>query len=94
MMIVFDKEVKEILTELKKADGYLDCENVILTNLKKHAANGVSIAELDGYLKNLLEYVEDKTVINKGTEDYTNLIYAGGFLRTITSTPYWHSWIK
>lgn len=93
-MMVFENETKDILYDLNNANGYLDCENVIIYNLKKHVINGVPIPDIDNYLKKLLTYMQDKTVINKGNKEWINYQYAAGFLNTIVSTPNWHSWIK
>ena len=93
-MINFEFEVKEIIVDLKRSDGYLDCENIITHNIKKQVSNGIAVHNIESYLKKLNKYFEDKTVINKGNADCVNYGYAAGFLITIIATPYWHSWIK
>ena len=93
-MINFEFEVKEFIVALKQANGYLDCENIVIHNIKKHVSNGITATNIESYLKNLREYFEDKTVINKGNADCVNYRYAAAFLNTIIATPYWHSWIK
>jgi hypothetical protein len=90
--IIFEEETRAITMELQNANGYLDCENIILNNLRKHDANKVSIVVIESYLKRLLAYLEDKTIINKGNSDCENYGYAAGFLRSITETPYWDRW--
>jgi len=94
MKINYDYEVNELTGDLKLADGYLDCETIVLANIKKHYANGISIPVIESYLKKLQIYFEDKIVINKGNADAVNYKYAAGFLNTINATPSWHSWIK
>lgn len=94
MKINYDYEVSELTSDLKLADGYLDCETIVLANIKKHYANGISIPVIESYLKKLQIYFEDKMVINKGNADAVKYKYAAGFLNTINTTPYWHSWIK
>lgn len=94
MIIDFDNETKEIISDLKLADGYLDCEKVIIYNIKKHLANGFPVSVIEGYLKKLMQYFEDLIVTNKNSADCTNYRYAVGFVNTLISTPYWHSWIK
>jgi len=93
-MINFDFETKEIIAALKLAEGYLDCENIITSNMKKHVVNDIEVNVIEGYLKKLQKYFEDKTVINRGNNDCVNYTYAAGFLNTINATPYWHSWNK
>ncbi len=87
--VVFDKETKAMLIELKNANGYLDCENIILKNLRKHDNNRLPIIAVESYLRKLLKYIEDKAVINKGNADCENYTYAAGFLRSIIGTPQW-----
>lgn len=91
--IIFEEEASIITKELQHANGYLDCENIILTNLRKHDSNKISILVIESYLKKLLAYLEDKSIINKGNSDGENYTYAAGFLRSITETPYWDRWI-
>lgn len=94
MKLDFEYEVSELTGELKEADGYLDCEVIILANIKKQVDKNISIIFIEGYIKRLYKYFEDKAVINKGSNDCVNYKYASGFLNTIISTPYWHNWIK
>lgn len=90
----FENEVIELTSELKKADGYLQCEAIILANMQKQADKNNSITFIVSCLKRLQKYFEDKAVINKGNVDCVNYKYAVGFLNTVIATPYWHSWIR
>lgn len=94
MKIDFEIEISTLTPELKGADGYLNCEHVIVTNIKKHVRKGVAIPVIETYLKKLLVFFEDKMLINKGHTDSVNFRYAAGFLNSVISTPYWHSWMK
>lgn len=94
MKLIFDDEVNELNGELKLADGYLECEAIILANIKKHVDKNIPTVFIEGYLKRLHKYFEDKEVINRGNKHCVNYKYAGGFLHTIISTPYWHSWVS
>lgn len=94
MKIDFDKEIIELTNDLKFADSYLECETIVLENIKKNIAKGISIPVIESYLKKLQIYFEDKMVINKGNTVAVNYKYASGFLNTINTTPYWHSWIR
>ena len=93
-LIIFDNETKEINIDLKKADGYMDCERIIIHNLKKHVGNKVSTFDLEAYPKKMLRYIEDKEIINRGNGICINYKYAVGFIKTIIDTPSWHSWLK
>ena len=94
MKIDFDYEVSELTRYLKSADGYLDCEKIVLANTKRQLYNRIAIHTIESYLKELQKYFEDKSVVNKGNEESVNYKYAAGFLNTINNTPYWHSWGK
>jgi len=94
MKIDFDVEASELTSELKSADGYLDCEEIILSNIKKHIAREIPTQDIQSYLKKLQIFFEDKMVINKGSEVAVNYKYGAGFLNTINITPYWHGWMN
>lgn len=93
MAIEFEKEAKEITANLKLADGYLDCEKIIIRNIKKLLLNTHPVSEIEGYLKKLLHYFEELIVKHKDTADCTNYRYTVGFLDTVLRFPYWYSWI-
>jgi len=86
--IAFDDETSVMIKQLKNANGYLECENIILKNLGEHDNNRVSIISIRSYLKNLLKYIEDKIVINKGNAHCENYRYAAGILRSVIATPH------
>ena len=92
-MINFNYETKEINIKLKEVKGYLDCENIIIENIKKHAANGVSVNDIENYLKELHNHLQNKMAINKNNINYINFMYAAGFLNTVINTPYWLGWL-
>jgi len=93
-MINLEAESISILNELKKADSYLDCEMIIINNLRKHLNNGSSIPEIESYLKQILPYLEISYKSAKDTAEGINYQYAAGYVNTLTTTSYWHSWIK
>lgn len=94
MKIDFNYEVSELTGDLKSADGYLDCETIVLANIKRQLQNKIAVHSIESYLKQLQKYFEDKSAINKGSEESVNYRYAAGFLKTINDTPYWHHWVK
>jgi hypothetical protein len=94
MKIDIEKEVKELTVELRPADGYLECENTIITHIKKHIRNGISILDTESYLKELVICFEDRMLTKKADPDNINYIYATSCLKTITTTPFWQSWIN
>lgn len=93
MAINIDKELNEIIANLKPAEGYLDCEKVIIINLKKHLANKIPVSDIDIYLKNLMQHFENLVEENENFDGNINYRYAAQLLNTSISTPYWKSWI-
>lgn len=93
-IIDFEKETDEIIAKLKYVEGYLDCEKVILYNLKKHVEQGFSDTLILDYMKKLFLYFEELIKSTKDIADCINYRYSAGFLNTLISTPYWRSWIK
>ena len=93
MAINIDKELNEMIASLKPAEGYLDCEKVIIVNIKKHLANKVAVPDLEDYLKKLMQHFENLVAENENFDDNINYRYASQFLNTLITTPYWKSWI-
>jgi flagellin-specific chaperone FliS len=94
MSINFEKEVSKIIQTIEEADGYLDCEKIIIKNIREQLANAATGEAIEDYLKKLHEYLGDKILKNQATTDCSNYRYASGFVSTLISTPYWHSWIN
>jgi len=90
----FENEAKEITLKLKPAEGYLECEKVIIDHIKKYLITGKTPIEIGPRLKRLLEYLQEMIVTNKDSSECINFRYAEGFLKTLVETPYWQSWIR
>jgi len=93
MNIDFEKGVKEITEKLHISNGYLECEKAIIDHIVQLPSENISLIDIERYLKKLLQYFQDLSIINKNTELGINCVYAAAFLQTLTSTPYWQSWI-
>jgi len=94
MSIDFDPEIIEITNKLKQVEGYLDCEKIIIHNIKKRLDNGFDDEKIIVYLKKLSACFDKKIETNKDNADCTNYRYAAGFLNTLLKMPYWRSWVK
>ena len=94
MPIDFDAETIEIASKLQKAEGYLDCEKIIIYNIKKQLDNSNNDENIISYLKKLNAWLAEKTVINRLTANSTNYRYAAGFVDTLLKMPYWKSWMQ
>ncbi|MCW3091353.1 MAG: hypothetical protein JWP81_2422 [Ferruginibacter sp.] len=93
MTILLENETKEIIKGIKLADSYLDCERVIINNIKKHFKNGHKAAVIEDYCKKLKQSLEEKARGEKGNSQCINYDYAVGFLNTLIVSAYWHTWI-
>ena len=94
MAIDSDNELNKITTLLNQAEGYLDCEKVVIHNLKKHLDNGNSDESIIEYLNKLSIGLTKKTEIDQLSADCTNYRYAAGFIDTLLKMPYWRSWMQ
>ena len=52
MGIDFDYEVSEMTPDLQQAEGYLECEKIIVNNVRKHDTRGLDDKVITNYLKN------------------------------------------
>lgn len=94
MSINFEQEVLKIIQPIESADGYLECEKIIIKHIREQLANAATGAAIEDYLKKLYHYLDEKISKNQATTDCSNYRYASGFVSTLISTPYWHSWIN
>ena len=94
MTIDFDAETSEITSRLKQVEGYLDCEKVIVENIRKQLQNGNNEENIILYLKKLSTWFKNKITVNQLNTDCTNYRYAAGFVETLLKMPYWSRWMK
>jgi len=94
MSIDFEKQVSKIIPLIESADGYLDCEKLIINNIREQLANGVTNPDVEGYLKKLHHYFDQQIIKKQSTAGCINYGYAAGFVNTLITTPYWRSWIN
>lgn len=94
MSIDFDLEIIEITNKLKQVEGYLDCEIIIIHNIKKQLDNGFNDEKIIVYLKKLSAWFDKKIEFNQGNADCTNYRYAAGFTDALLKMPYWKRWMK
>lgn len=94
MKIDFEYEINVIEPQLKLAKGYLECEKIIINNIRKHTIKEFDDDSIAEFLKKLLSYFAIKVEATKQTNDCINYRYAKSFVNTLVATPYWRSWIK
>lgn len=94
MKIDFEFEMNVIEPQLKSAKGYLECERVIINNIRNHALKEFDDDSIAEFLKKLQSYLATKVEATKQTTDCINYRYAKSFVNTLVATPYWRSWIK
>jgi len=94
MGIDFDYEVSEMTPHLQQAEGYLECEKVIVNNVRNHVIKGFDDKVITNYLEKLSTYYKHRIKTSQNTSDCTNYRYVEGFINTLLKIPYWRSWIK
>jgi len=80
MTIDFDTELDEISSRLKQVSGYMDCEIIILQHIKTKQDDGLDDEAIACYLRTLSAWLHKKMRIGNGHPDYTNLMFAAGFI--------------
>jgi hypothetical protein len=53
MKIDLEYQVSKLTSELKVADGYLECEAIVLANIKKQTDKNIAIIFIEGHLKKM-----------------------------------------
>ena len=94
MRIDFDYEVSEMTPNLQRAEGYLECEKVIVNNVRKHVIRGLDDKVITNYLAKLSTYFKDRIKTLQHTGNCTNYRYVEGFINMLIKMPYWRIWIK
>ena len=93
MSIDFDVEIIEITSKLKQEKGYLDCDRIIIQNIKKQLNEGFDDEKILIYLKKLYGFFNKKIGANQSTADCSNYRYVCGFVETLLKIPYLRRWI-
>ena len=94
MPINFYYEIQHVTYKLKKVEGYLACEKVIINNIKKHLDMECSDLILEAYLKELSNHIEHLTESTKNIDNCINYKFASGFINTLLKMPLWKSWLN
>jgi len=94
MRIDFDYEISEMTPNLQRAEGYLECEKVIVNNVRKHVIRGLDDKVITNYLAKLSTYFKDRIKTLQHTGNCTNYRYVEGFINMLIKMPYWRIWIK
>lgn len=93
MKVNFENEAKDLITKLRSADGYLECEKLIIGFTEKYLVDGKLPQDMGATLKKLLNYIQELVATGKNSTDCINFGYATGYLTTLVESPHWYSWI-
>lgn len=93
MKIDFEYEISEMTPDLQLAEGYLECEKVIVNNLRKHIIKGFDDKTIVNYLEKLSAYFKDRIRHHK-TPVIVLITGSGRIINTLIKMRYWRSWIK
>ena len=94
MPIDLEYEISEMTPDLQMAEGYLECEQIIINNIRKHVKKGLEDNSIIEFLHKLSGYYKDRINETQNTTDCTNFRYVEGFVNTLIKMPYWRSWIQ
>lgn len=72
----------------------MECERLIMGNIKKLITEGYSKTVIEAYLIQLLKYFEEKISVNEGIAECTKYRFIESFIKNIIATPYWGSSIN
>lgn len=94
MRLDFDSETMEITNKLKQVEGYLECEKIVIHNIKKHLDHGSNDENVIEYLKKISAWFDEKILTDLHNVDCTNYRYAAGFIDILLKMPHWKNWIN
>jgi hypothetical protein len=94
MPMNFISETEQISNELKKVDGYLACEKIIIKNIIKQLERNLDDVSNETYLKDLALHLEKIPETGKDDNMHINNRFAIGFVNTLLRTPSWKNWVK
>lgn len=89
----YEAKMPTITNELRSAASYLDSEKIVVNNVKQQLKDGFPIPTVEENLKKLYAHLTLQLEEKKGNEA-VNYKYAAAYLKTLITTPYWHSWIE
>lgn len=93
MIIDFETEMAEIIQNLNKAEGYLDCEKVVIFTIKKHIGRELADEHIIQFLERVADYFNNMIKDCQGNTDCTRYRFAGGFIDVLLKMPNWKSWL-
>ena len=83
-----------IMDALKNVSGYLDCEKIIVWQIRKHVTKGLDDPAIETYLKNIASHLEAMTETCVDANIQMNYRYVIGFVNTLLRTPSWRNWMQ
>ncbi|AXY73871.1 hypothetical protein D3H65_07700 [Paraflavitalea soli] len=89
-----DHEISTVTESLRYVSGYLDCEKIIIRNIRKHLENGIDESNIENYLKALIGYLERSTETGEDANKQMNHRFVIGFIYTLLRTSSWRSWVQ
>ncbi len=89
-----EDKISSITTQLEVANDYLDSERIIVKDIKKEMNAGTPIPSIRDYLQKLSAHMSSRLSKTSKPSVQANYKYAIACIKTLVTTPYWHSWIK
>ena len=94
VMTNYENVMPVITSELKRADDYLESENVLVENIKQQVKEGLPLSVIKDNLQKLHAHITSQVQGKNISREVINLKYAAAYLKTLITTPYWQSWIE
>jgi hypothetical protein len=91
MIIDVVTEIREITGHLKRVEGYLDCEKIVIGNIKKHLERGFDEVCIRFYLDRLAVAIEKQVAAGHDDPLHANYMYAAGFVNILIKTARWQT---
>jgi hypothetical protein len=82
MIIDFDRETQKIISGLKMANGYMDCEMIVSNNINQYRFNGVSDFNIEVHLTKLRKHLNELILVNKDPYDCIRYRYVTHLIDT------------
>jgi hypothetical protein len=89
MIIDVHTETQEITGQLKRVEGYPDCERIVIANIKKHLERGFDEVCIKFYLDRLAVAFEKQIAVSHNDPTHANYMYAAGVVNILLKTARW-----
>jgi Ni,Fe-hydrogenase III component G len=87
-------EKEQLREALKHISGYVDCEKIIVRQIRKQVEKGFADAVIESNLKSLASHLEATIEACEDANVQMNYRYVIGFVNTLLRAPSWKNWMQ